>query len=526
MGALQGNYQRNVGNYQTAFKGLGEKVDGFAKGLTALKGGANGAKGALDAMSKTPALAVTGLLVGAISSLVSSFKESEEGTKALQAGMANLQPIMDLIKGIVSKLTEILGNVISKVSNFLGSSGLINKIINGVMGVGNAVVQYVIAPFKAVISAIKVFKEEGIKGFRNAAKAFGTEIKSGVSFKKNFETGQAFAETLIAGAKSKKKKAKDTGKSLGKDLAKGMEEGLSEADIAKMIEADLDAIEKSLEEANKAAVKSAEERLKSLDKWADHRLELNSILVEDDKEREEKEYKIQEEANKKKLELLDKYMDEALDRTDLDAYAAFAEEKADLEVEIETNALKEKKRLREQDLKDAEEKTKAQKELLKGVASSTSSILGAIADLFEEDEENAEKNADKIKALRIAAATIDTISGAIGAYMQAAASIPPPMGQILGAVSAAAVTAAGIAQIAKIKNTKVSGSSGNPSVTTPAMTAAPTLTTQVSNVRNVTSSSEEDRLNQMASNQRVYILSSDIEASQTQRKVQVAESTF
>jgi hypothetical protein len=48
----------------------------------------------------------------------------------------------------------------------------------------------------------------------------------------------------------------------------------------------------------------------------------------------------------------------------------------------------------------------------------------------------------------------------------------------------------------------------------------------VSNVRSVTSASEEDRLNLMARDQRVYILASDIEASQDQIKTQVSESSF
>jgi hypothetical protein len=48
----------------------------------------------------------------------------------------------------------------------------------------------------------------------------------------------------------------------------------------------------------------------------------------------------------------------------------------------------------------------------------------------------------------------------------------------------------------------------------------------VASVRSVTSASEEDRLNQMASDQRVYILASDIEASQNQIRTQVQESSF
>ena len=154
----------------------------------------------------------------------------------------------------------------------------------------------------------------------------------------------------------------------------------------------------------------------------------------------------------------------------------------------------------------------------------TSSILGSIADLYEADSENAEKNANKIKNLRIAAATIDTISGAIGAFMQASATYPPPYGQILGAIEAAAITASGVAQIAKMKSTSVTD--GNARPTTSAVASAPTISPNVSNVRTITSASEEDRLNQMAKEQRVYILASDIQASQDQIKTQVSESSF
>ena len=397
------------------------------------------------------------------------------------------------------------------------------------VGVGNAILKFVVAPFKGVIAAIKVFKEQGVKGLGDAAKAFGQEMKSGVAFKENFQAGQAVADTIIAGAKSKKKDVKDAGKDLGKDLNDGLLEGVDklQEEIDKQLEADMAAIMKAYEEENKAAVKKAEDRLNALDKAVNHQKELNSIMVEDDQERAAKEYEIEQTANQKKLDLLDQFKKEALDRGDLDAYLAFDQERADLSVEIETNALREKMRLRKQDLKDAEEKAKAQKDILKGVASATSGILGSIADMYEEDEENSEKNADKIKGLRIAAATIDTLSGAIGAFMQASETIPPPYGQIVGAISAAAVTAAGIAEIAKIKSTKVNGSSGSAATPTAmAVASAPTLTTEVANVRSLTSASEEDRLNQMASDQRVYIVASDIEASQNQIKTQVAESSF
>ena len=113
--------------------------------------------------------------------------------------------------------------------------------------------------------------------------------------------------------------------------------------------------------------------------------------------------------------------------------------------------------------------------------------------------------------------------------MQAARSIPPPFGQIVGAAQAAAVTAAGMAEIAKMRATKVSASSSSSSsVPAPvaAVASAPEIPTEVGNVRTVTSASEEVRLNRMASDQRVYILSSDLEADREAVRTRVAESSF
>lgn len=528
MDAMQGNFQRNVGNYRSVLSGLGDGLDAFRKGLGAADGGLRNMKDGVEALQKSPAIATFSILASVVLKLADELKDNETAMAGLKKAMAALQPVMDFFSGIIEQIAGFLADIITEVAEFVSSNGLFQKVITGVMGVGNAILQFVVAPFKGVIAAIKVFKEQGVRGLGDAARAFGQEMKSGVSFKQNFQAGQAVAETLISGAKSKKKAVKDAGKDLGKDIMDGLLkelDNLSE-EIDKQMEAEFAAWEKTRSEANKIANGIADDRIKAIDKAADHQIELNGILVEDERTRAEREYEIQANANQRKLTLLDQFMQDALDRDDLEAFLAYDQERADLEVEIETNALKEKKRLREQDLKDAETKAKAQKEMLKGVASATSSILGTIADLYEGDEKNAEKNANRIKALRIAAATIDTISGAIGAYMQAVETIPPPYGIIAGAAQAAAVTAAGIAQIAQIKRTKVSASAGDSSSPVNAITPAPALVTEVSNVRSITSASEEDRLNQMASDQRVYILASDIQASQNQIKTQVSESSF
>lgn len=467
--ALQGNFQRNVGNYtqsfKDAFKGLAEQTDAFGKSLNITNGGINGFKDSFEAFGKSPAIATFGVLVSVAMKLAEGLKDNETATEALKKGMEALKPVMDLVANVLEKVAGVLADVIGKVSEFVTSNGLIQKIINGVMGVGNAIIQHIIAPFKGVIAAIKVFKEEGIKGFRDAADAFGQEMANGLSFKKNFETGKTVAETLISGAKSKKPEVKEAGVDMGKEMGEGIKEGLELADW-----------KKALKEGES---KTAEQKKRMLE--------------------EQKE--------------LDALVAEEYDATIGEIEAFYDKEAELLAKSLDTNA------------KTAEEKIAT----LQNVASATSSIFGQIADAYEANETSAEKNANKIKALRIAAATIDTISGAVGAFMQATATIPPPLGQIVGAAQAAAITAAGMAQIAQMRKTQI-GSSGTEgtvaSPTLPEIAQAPTVETTPQNVRSLTSASEEDRLNAMASDQRVYILSSDIQASQGQIKTQVAESSF
>ena len=528
MDALQGNFQRNVGNYPGLMKTFSGSLDALDKGLKATAGGVGGLKDGFDALAVNPAFTILGIVVNLFGSLADTLKEDETSMAAVNKAGVSLEPVFKFFKGILEKVVNIVADLITKVSAFVQSNGLIPRIIDGVVGVGNAIFKFVVAPFKGVVEAIKVFKEQGVRGLGDAAKAFANEMKTGISFKSNYQAGESIVDAITAGIKDKKKDVSAAGKDVIKPLKDGIDMELDkmiqelDMEMDKMIQ-DLD---KEQENANKIANSIAQGRLANLDKAAKHQLELNDILVEDDREKAEKAYQIQLSANERRLAALEQFAQDALERGDLDAYLEYDQEAADLEVEIATNALREKKRLREQDLKDAKEKAKQQMEVMQSVASATSGILGSIADMYESDEKNSEKNANKIKGLRIAAATIDTISGAVGAFMQAAATIPPPMGAIIGGIQAAAVTAAGIAQIAKIKSTKVSGSASNSAPTAPAVTSAPVRTIDIQQVRSVTSASEEDRLNQMASDQRIVLVMSDLEVKQNQSRVQVAEASF
>lgn len=273
-----------------------------------------------------------------------------------------------------------------------------------------------------------------------------------------------------------------------------------------------------LYEIREQAITDAAEQQK---RWA-------RINASDSSEAAEQVYQIEQDANQRRLALLQEYAQQALEAGDLDGYLEAQQQAADLSVEIAQDEADRLKAIEKERTDETEKQTKLRTRIATSGLNAVGSILGSLADMYDEDSEANQKAAEQAKNLQIAEATINTIAGAIAAYMSVQSI--PVVGPILGAVQAAAVTAAGIAQIAQIRNTKIdrnSSSSSSPStVTANASVSAPTVPTDVTQVRNITGASEEDRLNRMAQDQKVYILQSDIEAAGNRRKVQVAESSF
>lgn len=135
------------------------------------------------------------------------------------------------------------------------------------------------------------------------------------------------------------------------------------------------------------------------------------------------------------------------------------------------------------------------------------------------------------KAAAVASATIDTYKAANAAYSSLAGI--PIVGPGLGAAAATAAIVAGIANVKNILSvdtlSSAAGSnisSATPSVSTPAIVTPPAVVQEVTTVRSLTGASEEERLNQMASDQRVYLVYSDVEQAGKRVQVQHSESSF
>ena len=188
---------------------------------------------------------------------------------------------------------------------------------------------------------------------------------------------------------------------------------------------------------------------------------------------------------------------------------------------------------RARELEAEKELMEAQKALMnakiaqwQGYAGVVSGLASSLADAYEGMSSDQEKAAERTKGIRIAAATIDTISGAVAAFMSAMEAFPAPYNLVAGALSAATVTATGVAQIAKIRSTNTKGGSSSGVSSAPAQVSAPAVIQQVPVTRSLTSQTEEDRLDKMASDQRVVLVYSDVEKADKYVEVVNEETAF
>ena len=189
-------------------------------------------------------------------------------------------------------------------------------------------------------------------------------------------------------------------------------------------------------------------------------------------------------------------------------------------------------------VKDAEQAILQQRyDNWSNLANGIGDIMGSIADMYMTDIQ-AQKDADGqynaesrrkfeyVKRLQIAQAVIQTISGAIAAFM-GCQSLGQPWGAILGAVQAAAVTAAGAAQIAQIKKQTLDGGSGGNVESVRYASATPSITDYVpEGVTNVTGGQETEALANALGKANIVVSVTDINEVQNRVRVREEEGTF
>lgn len=464
MDASVGQFGRNVGDYANQVKGALRDIPSYAKNI---HGPLKDVSDQVGLLSKQPLFGIITLLVPVITKIVEELKESDSAMQSLNKIGKAFQPVLSFFEKVLDSLVGYVGQLVEKVLEFT-QGGLFQKIINGVVGVGNAIMNFVVAPFKGIIAAIKVFKEEGVKGLGDAGKAFLTEMKQGVAFKANYEAGQVLAQTLTAGAKSK---AKESGQAIAKEIAEETQSALMKVEAS----------------------------------WYDR----EDRGVAERRKREEEQ--------------------RAFDQEQLEYEKAYQAEIADAvgdsvaEMVAHYQQLEEAEKRRRETVKASAE---AIESILGSVAQAYNDELQAQVQAGQISEREARKRFAFVKAFQLSQAVINTASGVMSVF-----SAPDNITMTQKWLQAAAVAARGAASIASIASSSLStgaaaSQAGQVSNLMNAGAPAPQVQTLVPITRVGTNAEDEERLNERQRAQRVYVVYSDIAQAGNQVAVQTAESSW
>lgn len=261
-----GNYQRNVGNYASAFtEGLAEMADGFdtiVPGVKHTQEGFSKLGIAMKSFSANPVGAFITVLVTAFIALKKAVSDNEKAMDAIKKAMKSFEPVLNMVSNAIAWLGEKIAVVVDWLVNklagaleFVVNKGL-NNFINGVIKGINFLIKplttfysWVIGGIEGIVSAInKLGKATGLFDISGAVDALD-KAKNAV---KDFEIGTVNLGLSFDKMSAKAETAADAEKEVA-DAAKEATNAINEQIAA------LEREKAVIDERIKAAEKGSEE---------------------------------------------------------------------------------------------------------------------------------------------------------------------------------------------------------------------------------------------------------------------------
>jgi hypothetical protein len=520
-------FNRATDTLSKGFQGWGENAAKMTSGIT---GGITAATAAMQMMGVENDNVMEGIAklqqLMAFSQGISSLKDLSEGFKNMKAAVKVATGSLHGLKGAIvatgiGALVVALGLLVANwdkvteaVDGFIGKAGEASKMTaaldgffaglkQSVMAVGNAIVQYVTAPFKTIVAAIKAYNDEEGNFFEKIKAAAGAGKAAIV------DAGKSTVEGF---------------RKVGVQAATAYNNSIDEQNKA--------AESKRKEDAKKAAderAKAAAEAYNKAHQAAQAALQLANAQAEVEL------YGDEDAITQRKIDNYKTYLatlkEGSLEwyntrKTIMDMEASLLDE----EVANEQAATEEVKKTNEEKTKDAEKTVEELRELhmqqastlMNSIASSMTSVFDAIADTADT---NTKEGFEKSKKMQIASATVNMLAGISNAWMSAMSPMNEYLtlpGQIaLGLAETVATAATGAAQIAKIRATTFDGGSSSSSSLSSAATSstlvAPTQYSSAVNAANIESTIADTR---------VYVVESDIQQTGTRVRTQERENRY
>ena len=516
--------------------GLGDLVEGLGKAKVAFKDLGNTVKAVSATMGKTGWIAVIVAVVAAITLVTSAIKKKRQEVDALDESLKKLERRNNNINTSYNERSRQLERNIKLMS---AQGATEEEVIKKRMELNQIYEDAAKENYKEAQKQYLGLRDSLSMGIRGVTQEDVDKAKeiyddANMVYQDFVEKRKDLANDLVIAQIKAKEQLKTTLPDLEVDI---------EVDDAELptLKSDI-----KITDVNGQAEKKADYLIALAERVANRERELNEMSTLSEEEKAQKDYEINLKLQEDKLALLKRFYDEAINNGDVESFLNLQQDIADQEIEIQKVKYERLKEL-------ADEKTEADKERFaktslsfqdqikefgdawdkmeipdkinmigSAIAQSFSAvgdITNALADDLEANGEDNEKNAKKIKNLRIATATMDMLSGIVGAISSAAPM--GPVGWALGAIQAASIATIGGINITKIKNTDFNGNADTSSVTPSASTYATELPATFT--RQITGASEIESLNQ---DTRVYILESDIQASNKRVQVRESESSF
>ena len=463
MDASVGVFSRNVGNYSQAYEEAFKAVIGGLDNVDGLLGEVAGNVNSLFPLIKQTTAAATAGLKGIKKAIATT------GIGLLIVAVGELAAHFDDVRRAVGITDEKFQEFKSTVT------GVLKTIVAGFVGVGNSILQFLITPIKTFIEAVKgagtLIKDVFTGNFKkikedavSAGKAVTDALNSGIEFKANFNKGKEFADNLIQDIQDNLNKSDKNTVTVTVQLK------LKAVDTSNLNSDEEDVNLKLRQEEEKQALK--------------------------DQEKINKEYLYIEEDLYSELNAI-------LDQYNKEYFKKFEEQQ-----EEEARVLEERKNN------------------IKSFVSSTSDIIGMVADAWESSiksqietgkisEEEGKKQFERVKALETAVAIINTLAAGIEAF-KGITKATSGWGLAAAIAQMVATVTVGMAQVAKIQSTQLGTKSTQvTSVTTPNLGSI-VNEYQPQYVSNITNNTELDNLaNALQKNPiKAYVVESDISNAQ------------
>lgn len=524
-----GNWQRNVGNYAnsilTAFISMGKGSKTAAAGAGVLNNG-------LKVLAANPVILMLMGLVKVLDGIGKGFSSNEAAANRLAVAFAPLKAGGQALQKIFQGVADTLGKVAEKLGVWAEKLGLVTEEMKKNQEIAREDIAINLARRDALVENAKIEAEISEARAKSAEKDKYTAAERLAFLEQAQEGERAILDTNLELARREYENLQAKAELTKNDAAMNQKLAESRANLYKIKKEYYDGVRR-LNQQHAAVQKEVEAEILAAREAA-----LNARMAQDELEAKDFVARLEE-----RLALAQGFYaasEQAL--KDYNARIAAENEEWWAEDNAATEA-RENAELAAAEKHNAEIKAANKKKLdnFRQTAEGISSILDMVAGAYQNDiktrvesgkisEEEGEREFERVKALQYATTWINTLSGMTAALASAAGM--GPVGWIAGAVQSAAILAAGIANTVKIKNTTL-GSTQKSSAVGSGVTAAtavsvnaPQPTLAVPEYRQYTTAEDEERLNQRLASQKVYLVTSELEAQQEARKVQLTESAF